>query len=147
MPGESPVQIDAELTALIDGALECGKPVLLTYVARDGQPHISFRGSTQGHSGDQLAIWIREPTGGLLQALPDNNRVTLMYRDSEQRTTYLFYGRAHIETDPAAASAIYEKAPKVERDRDPDRVGVPVVIDIDAIQGGSPNGRVDMHQS
>jgi hypothetical protein len=147
MADEAPVQIDEGLAGLIDGALERGKPVVVTYVDGVGQPHISFRGSTQGHGEDQLAMWIREASGGLLQALPNNNRITLMYRDSEQKTTYFFYGRAHVETDPTAGAAIYDKTPKSERDKDPDKIGVPVVIDIDVIQGSTPTGRVEMRRA
>ena len=141
------IHIDAELAATIDGAFENKLPITVAYVDQDGQPRLSFRGSTQAHSADQFAIWIRERDGGLVRALPQNPRITLMYRDSSTRTTYLIYGRGWVETDAAISKSIYEKSPKAERDRDPDMAGVAVVIDVDVIQGGTPDKRIDMRRT
>lgn len=141
-----PIVIDEELAAAIDGAFDAGKPITVAYVDAEGQPHLSFRGSTQAHSADQLAIWVREPTGGLLAALPSNPRLTLMYRNTDKRATYLFYGRAHVEHDAAVSAAIYDKSPEGERNRDPERGGVAIIIDLDRVQGGPPDRRVDMRR-
>src|SRR5487761_2477282 len=94
------VHFDADLASAIDNAFENKRPITVAYVDQDGQPHLSFRGSTQVHSSDQCAIWIRERQGGFVRALAQNPRVTLMYRDPSTRTTYLIYGRARVETDP-----------------------------------------------
>jgi len=141
------VFIDADLAATIDGAFENKLPITVAYVDHDGQPHLSFRGSTQVHSSDQCAMWIREREGGLVLALPQNPRITLMYRDSSTRTTYLIYGHARVETDPEISKSVYDKTPIGERDRDPDMAGVAVIIDVDAIQGGTPEARVNMRRT
>ncbi|HUY07296.1 MAG TPA: pyridoxamine 5'-phosphate oxidase family protein [Acidimicrobiales bacterium] len=143
----TPIFIDEELAATIDGAFENKRPITVAYVDWDGQPHLSFRGSTQVHSPDQCAIWIREREGGLVRAIPHNPRITMMYRDSSTRTTYLIYGRARVETDSQISKLIYDKTPKGERDRDPDMAGVAVIIDVDAIQGGPPDSRVNMRRT
>lgn len=143
----TPVLIDADLAATIDGAFENKRPITVAYVDHDGQPHLSFRGSTQVHSSDQCAMWIREREGGLVRALPHNPRITMMYRDSSTRTTYLIFGRAWVETDPEISKLVYDKTPKGERDRDPDMAGLAVIIDVDAIQGGTPDARVSMRRA
>ena len=142
-----PIVIDDELAAAINGAFDAGKPITVAYVDADGQPHLSFRGSTQAHGKDQLAIWVREPTGGLLAAIPQNPRMTLMYRDIDRKATYLFYGRAAIVTDKEVGGAIYDNSPEGERNRDPERGGVAIVIDLDRIQGGPADHRVDMRRN
>lgn len=136
MPEVTPVHIDDQLTALIDGALDARNPFVVAYVDKTEQARLSFRGSVQGFSSDQLAIWIREAHGGLVTALSNNPRISMMYRDKERRITYLFYGRARVENDPIISKAIFEKSPKRERDKDPDMNGVAIVVDIDEIQGG-----------
>ena len=140
----SPIRIDDEMATTVNGAFESGKPIVVAYVDSEGQPHLSFRGSAQVFSEDQLALWIREPEGGLLRAIQHNPRLTMMYRDSSTKATYLFYGRARRADDAATAQAIYDHSPKAERDRDPEMIGAAVVIDVDAIQGGPPERRVNM---
>lgn len=140
------VHIDEGLANIINGAFENGKPIVVAYVDSDGQPHLSFRGSTQAFSEDQCAMWIRESEGGLLKSIGSNPRMTMMYRDSSTKTTYLLYGRARLESDPEVARKIYEQSPKAERDRDANMAGRAIVIDIDAIQGGTAENRVRMGQ-
>jgi predicted pyridoxine 5'-phosphate oxidase superfamily flavin-nucleotide-binding protein len=141
---KAPVLIDDTMSATVNGAFENERPVVVAYVDGNGQPHLSFRGSVQVFSEDQLALWIREREGGLVRAIEHNPRLTMMYRDSSTKTTYLFYGRAKREDEPATSKLIYDNTPKGERDRDPEMAGVAVVVDIDAIQGGPPDRRVNM---
>jgi hypothetical protein len=144
MSTNTPVHIDEKLATTLEEAFDKKLPIVVAYADADGQPHISFRGSVQGHSVRQLAIWIREPQGGLLRALPNNPRLTLMYRDPANKITYFIYGHAHVENDAVIAKTIYEKSPKGERDRDPEMGGVAIVIDVDAIEGGTADNRVKM---
>ena len=72
----------------------------------DGQPSLSFRGSAHAFSDTQLAIWVRNPDGGLLKALGANNRITAMYRDPETRASMQFRGKAHLEDSEAGREAL-----------------------------------------
>ena len=58
----------------------------------DGQPQLSLRGTTQVYSDDQLALWIRNPEGGLVSVLPENSRLTFFYRDPATRTVLQIQG-------------------------------------------------------
>jgi Pyridoxamine 5'-phosphate oxidase len=140
----SGIALTADMAQAVNSALESGKPVTVAYVDADGQPHLSFRGSVHTHSPHELAIWVRDPEGGLLAAVDRNPRLTLMYRDPETRTMLMFYGRGHVESSEEAHRTVYDQSPELERNRDPERKGKPLVIELDRVEGMTPGGRVQM---
>src|SRR6185369_7922081 len=52
-----------------------------------GQPHLSFFGTTQVLTTDQLALWARNPATGFLQRIAANPKVALLYRNSAERAS------------------------------------------------------------
>ncbi len=136
------IHLDDDIRQAIDGAFEARNPIVLGYVGDDEAPHLSFRGSTQVFGPDRVAIWVRNADGGFVRAIRTRPRVTLLYRSSEPRRVLTLSGRARIE--PSANDTVYEKAHPAERDRDPDRKGVAVVIDLDEVTGFGPSGPVRM---
>lgn len=141
-----PIQITDEMRDAINGALVNGTPVVVAYVDARGQPRLSFRGSTQVYSDDQLAIWVRNPEGGLQQAVAANPRISLLYRNPQPRMMLTFEGRGHFDAAEAIRTAIYERAPEGERNLDPERKGIALIIDLDRVTGITPNGRVLMQR-
>ncbi len=127
------IVLSGEMRAAVDNALDDGCPVISTSVDADGRPSLSFYGSTQVHADDQLAIWVRNPAGRFLRRIAANPHVAFLYRNPEQRQLWQFQGRARVVEDPGTRDAIYERSNKLERDRDPDRIGVAVVIDLDRV--------------
>jgi hypothetical protein len=141
----TPVKLTEDLKKLVDNALATRHPMMVAYVDGSGQPILSFRGSTQSFSDDQLAIWVRNSDGNFLNAIARNPRVALMYRDEDTKATYQFQGRARVSTDESVRSRIYAKMAEAERNHDPARTGVALVIDLDRVEGWagmSPNGPV-----
>jgi len=128
----------------IAGALMNGTPVVVAYVDAEGVPHLSLRGSTQPYSDTQLAIWVRDPGGGMLRALPTNPAVALFYRDPATRAAYTFTGRASIATDPDVRDTVYAHTPAPERNIDARRLGSAVIVDLDRVEGMGPAGRFVM---
>ena len=63
------IELTDEMRDSLASALDDKLPVTVCYVDADGQPQISFRGTAQVHSTDQLAIWARDPNGGLPNAV------------------------------------------------------------------------------
>jgi hypothetical protein len=124
----------------VNNALADGKPIVVGYVTADGRPTLSLRGSTRVHSDDQLAIWVRHAQGGFIQSVAGNPEVCLLYRDSQERTTFIFSGRARVADDAPTRQAVYEAIPQVEKDHDPERNGAALIIDIDRLQGGTVGG-------
>jgi len=127
------IELTDEMKEALDGALVNRTPVIMSYVDADGQPHISFRGTAQVYSSDQLAVWARNPEGGLQSAVGVSPKVSLLYRDPETRLSWQFLGRARIEDDEAARNVIYDASPEFERKADPDRKGKALVIDVDKV--------------
>ena len=71
-PPVTELALTPEIVAAVNGALANATPVIVAYVDASGIPHLSLRGSTQAFGDQQLAIWIRDPQGGLLAAIEDN---------------------------------------------------------------------------
>ena len=147
-PEPTELVLSEDLKSMVNGAMMNGTTMVVAYVAPDGQPHLSMRGSVQAFDDQRLAIWVRNPEGGLLAAIPGNPRVALFYRDNTTRATFQFRGRAVADGSDAVRAKVYDNTPELERNQDPDRKGVAVIVDLDAIEGGSAAmGRVVMHRS
>ncbi|MEJ1967412.1 MAG: pyridoxamine 5'-phosphate oxidase family protein [Rhizomicrobium sp.] len=123
-----------EIKDLVNNGLASGNPLLLAVVTPENKPVLSFRGSTQVYSDDQLGLWIRNTAGGTIEAIKHNPQVALMYRSA---TTPLlqFQGRARIATDEAERAKVFDSAPERERASDPERKGHAVIIDLDKVEG------------
>lgn len=141
-----PLRLEPDMKAAVDGALDNQTPMLIAYVDDGRQIHLSFRGTIQSYSDDQLALWAREPEGGLPRNIRDRPHVTLFYHDPATRTSYTFYGRARIEDDPAARAVIFENSHPREQQVDFRRRGVAIVVDLDKVEGRSAGRRVLMQR-
>jgi len=117
----APIAIAGELATGIDTASSPASQSPLPMSTPRDRLTFSFRGSTHVHSPDQLAIWVREPDGGLLQAIPNNPRITLMYRGPRQaRELHVVWARPPGRKR-RSGSRIYDSSPEAERNRDPER--------------------------
>lgn len=146
-PAPTPLVIDEAIAAVIDGALANATPVIVAYVDGAGVPHVSPRGTVQSRRADELALWIRDPAGGLLRAIESNPHLALFYRDPATRVSYEMSGRARVIVDPSERAIVYERSPAAERNLDPVMRGVAVVVDVDSLTGGGPGGRVNMKRT
>jgi hypothetical protein len=135
-----------EIRSAVNDALANGTPLVVAYVDADGGPRLSFRGSTQAYGDDQIAIWVRDPEGGLLHAIAGNPRIGLLYRDPVTRRSYRFGGRASVVDDPELSGAIYAASPAAERDRDAERRGKAVLVDLDWVEGIGAEGPFRMER-
>ena len=139
-----PLVLTPEIKALVNASLTSGHPMLLAVVTPDGKPSLSYRGSTQVFSDDQLGLWVRNAAGGTIDAIRKNPHVAMMYRSA---TTPLlqFHGRARIAMDEAERARVFESAPEREQKADPERKGLALIIDLDRVEGVvsiGPNGPV-----
>jgi hypothetical protein len=140
----APLRLTEQIKNAVNGAFENDTPMLIAYTDDSGEIHMSFRGTIQAYSDDQLALWARDPGGGLPRHIAARPKVTLFYRDPGSRTSYTFYGRARVEEDPAARAAIFGNSHPRERQMDFRRRGVAIVVDLDRVEGREPGGRVLM---
>jgi Pyridoxamine 5'-phosphate oxidase len=123
-----------EIKDLVNGSLESGNPILLAVVDAQNRPVLSFRGSAQVQGEDKIGLWARNATGGTIEAIKHNPQVALMYR-SATIPLLKFEGRARVVTDAAERDAVYDAAPKREKDGDKDRKGTAIVVDLDTVFG------------
>jgi hypothetical protein len=145
-PPASPMVIDDSLGALFAGAQQLGAPMVVTYVDGDGVPHSSFRGTVQPFRPDALAMWVRDPNGGLLRAIAGNPHLALLYRDPTSRTHYEINGRASRTDDPVERETIFSGSPPFDQGIDAGRRGVAVIIEVDVLRGGPPASPVNLRR-
>ena len=129
-----PVVLTPEIKELVNNGLASGNPLLLAAVTSDSKPVLSFRGSTQVYSDGELGLWIRNTSGGTIEAIKGNPHVAMMYR-SPTTPVLQFHGRARVATDEAERKRVFENAPEREQKSDPERKGVAIVIDLAKVEG------------
>lgn len=146
-PAPAPLRLTGEIKDAVNGALDNETPILVAYTTPDGEIHVSYRGTVQAYSDDQLALWARDPRGGLPRNIVTRPKVTLFYRDPKTRVTYTFYGRARLEDEPGARTAIFDNSHPREQQMDFRRRGVAIVVDLDKVEGRGPSGPLLMLRS
>jgi hypothetical protein len=131
------LKLSAEMKDAINKAFEVQKPIVVAYVDENNLPQISYRGSTQAYSDKQLAIWVRNPEGRLLESIAKNPAMALMYGnfDPAGRAFMTLRGRAHVDSSEAVRGKVYDSAHPFERDKDKDRKGIAIIIDLDSVDG------------
>jgi hypothetical protein len=131
------LKLSADMKQAVDTAFEAMKPIVVSYVDENGAPQLSFRGSTQAYSDTQLAIWVRNPEGRILESITKNPAIALLYGSFEPtaRAFMIFRGRARIDPSDAVRHRIYDKAHAFERGQDKERKGSAIVIDLDSVDG------------
>jgi uncharacterized protein GlcG (DUF336 family) len=142
------LKLSAEMREAVNTALMSGRAIAIAYVDESHAPQLSFRGSTQAYSDTQLAIWVRNPQGRILSATKKNPAVALIYanHDPKARGFMVFRGRARIEESAEARRRVYEQAPEGERNLDKEKKGVPLIIDLDSVEGFFGGARLQMRR-
>jgi Pyridoxamine 5'-phosphate oxidase len=142
------LKLTPEMQRAINTAMESGRAVVVSYVDESGAPQISYRGSTHAHGDTQLAIWVRNPQGRILSATKKNPAVALIYGnfDPNARGFMVFRGRARIDESAEARRRVYDEAPEGERNLDKERKGVPLIIDLDSVEGFFGGARLQMRR-
>jgi hypothetical protein len=132
------LKLSPALKETVNTALERGRMISVAYVSPEGRPELSFRGSVQAYSDDQLAIWVRNPEGGILKAVESGHpHIVLLYGElgAQSKAFVTFRGRGRAEPSESVRRKVYDDSPKGERDMDKDRRGVALIIDLDSVDG------------
>lgn len=124
------IQLDADMQTAINNAFTDGCPILWTSAGTDGQPSSNFFGTTQAFSDHELALWMRTPARGFLQRIAENPKVTMMYRNAGTRLTFQIHGEARVANDAAIDQRVYDNSVEAERNVDPERKGLAIVVDV-----------------
>ena len=129
------MQLPQDVKDRVNNALSEGYPLSLVAVTPDAEPLVSFRGSTQTFGEDALAVWVRAVPSKTLTAIAANPEVAMTYTNMPQRKFYIFRGRARVTHEQSERDAIWEGQHQLEKDRDLERTGVAVIIDLDRVTG------------
>jgi general stress protein 26 len=101
-----------------------------------GQPDVALKGSLMVWDADHLAWWERgrAETEAAVRANP---HVAVMVRNvTRDKRTIRFYGEARIVDDARLRERIWERVIQVEKDTDPEKQGVAVMVRIDRVRAG-----------
>jgi predicted pyridoxine 5'-phosphate oxidase superfamily flavin-nucleotide-binding protein len=129
------IALDDELTGIINGALVAQTPMVVASVDPEGRPRLTFRGSVQTYSADQLGFWARNAEGSTMENIAGNPNVALMMRNPQTRVVLQLAGRARLAAEGAERDRVYDNAPEFERNADPEKKGVGVIVDVDKVEG------------
>jgi hypothetical protein len=135
-----PVNLTGEIASAIDGAALRGHTLALAYVRDDGSPAVSFRGSTHVHSSTELGIWARKPDSGLVAAIAERPRVSLLFFETDGPGARYLAIEGHARVAPELDQEVYDAMIEGERQQDPERKGVAVVVDVDSVSGAGADG-------
>jgi len=128
-----------QFSEIVDNARtdgERGQNSGVVATANDGRPDVALKGSLMVWDADHLAWWERgrAETEAAVRANP---QVAVMVRNSTRdRRTLRFYGEARIVDDPALRERVWERVIQVEKDTDPEKNGVAVLVRIDRVRAG-----------
>jgi hypothetical protein len=140
----SALALGAELTRLLNDAPSKGLTVLVAAVDMDLQPRLTLRGSLSVLDDTTLGFWARNAAGSTATSLAAHPKLTMFYRDVPNRVTLTLYGRGRIAADEATRRRVFNQAIPGEQRLDPQMKGGAIVVDLDAVEGVGPSGRINM---
>ena len=126
------IKLTDEMKELFDTALADGFACLVGTATKDGQPQISPKGSVMVFDDETLAYWERAKRSGLAN-LEENPKVVVYYSHPVKRIRWRFYGEASIQDSGPIREEVMSRTVQAELDRDPERVGVAVLIRVDQV--------------
>ena len=132
------LKLSPALKETVNTALARGRMMSVAYVSPEGRPELSFRGSVQAYSDTALAIWVRNPTGGIVKAVASGNpHITLLYGElgAQSKAFVTFRGRGRVDSSESVRRKVYDDSPEIERDMDKGRNGVALIIELDSVDG------------
>lgn len=120
----------------IDGAFPKNVCLVAT-VSNDGMPSIGPKGSVLVYDDESIAYWERAMRGAW-DNVNANANVTIFFRNPELRASgelpgggaARFWGTAEVVADGPVREEVWERMVEDERDRDPDKKGVAVLVKI-----------------
>jgi Pyridoxamine 5'-phosphate oxidase len=142
------LDLTGDIAAAVDGAALRGATLAVAYVRENGSPSVSFRGSTQVHGPGELAVWARKRDSGLAVAIAKEPRVSLVYYGGPDGPGPMFLsieGRARVA--PELNEQVWAAMIDGERQQDPERQGVAVLIEVDSVAGAGAEGYFQQSRS
>ena len=116
----------------LDSALADGYSCLVGTASKDGEPKISRKESVMAFDRDPLAYWERAKRS-VLDNVAENLPVVVYYAHAADRVRWRFHGKDTVHEDGPVRQEVMDRCVQAELDRDPERLGVAVLININRI--------------
>jgi general stress protein 26 len=124
------VSLTEEMQQAINNAFDDGFPIVWSSVGTDGQPVLSFFGTTQAYSDHEIAIWMRTPERGFLARISENPKAAMLFRNAATRMAFQIHVEAKRVDDEAVKKTVWGNAAEREREQDPEMKGTAVIGEI-----------------
>jgi hypothetical protein len=137
-PPVTPIDL-TQFAEIVDNARtdgERGQGTGVVATANDGQPDVALKGSLMVWDAEHLAWWERGH-GETEAAVRADPHVAVLVRNLvRDKRSLRFYGEARVVDDPELRERIWERVVQVEKDTDPEKAGVAVLVRVDRVRAG-----------
>ena len=93
-------------------------------------------------SATELGVWTRNPNDGLATGVAANPEVSLALFDPET-SPFMLSIRGTARVDASQNDRVYDGMIQGERDYDPDKGGVAIIIDVTSVRGYGAEGPIE----
>ena len=132
------ISMTDEMKENVDANLADGYACLVGTVSKSGEPQISPKGSVLVYDTETLAYWERAKRSAL-QNVADNPNVVIYYNNQGKRLRWRFHGKATVYPDGPIRLEVIDRCVQAELDRDPELMGVAVLVKVEKITELSGN--------
>jgi hypothetical protein len=132
-----PVDLTGDITAAIEGAGERGHTIVVAHVDAQGYPAMTYRGSVVVLGPTQLGVWARDPEAGLPRSIAERPNVALLYYEPGGPGPRYLALRGKARVDRSLDDTVYDRMIAHEREVDPEKKGVAIVVDVESLMGFS----------
>ncbi len=132
------IDMTGEMQELVDRANGDGFSCTLGTADKNGQPQLSLKGSVMVFDSETLAYWERAKRSAL-ENVAENPKVVILYNNPEKRIRWRFYGTAVVHESGEIRENVMSRTVQAELDRDPERLGVGVLVKVEKISELSGN--------
>ena len=126
------IDMNGEMKELVDRNHADGWSCTVGTSDKEGQPQLSLKGSVMVFDSETLAYWERAKRSAL-ENVVENPKVVVLYNNMDTKIRRRFYGTAEVHESGAIRDEVMARTVQAELDRDPDRLGVAVLVKVNKI--------------
>lgn len=126
------IDMSGEMKELVDRNHADGWSCTVGTSDKDGQPQLSLKGSVMVFDSGTLAYWERAKRSAL-ENVAENPKVVILYNNMDDKIRWRFYGTAEVHESGPIRDEVMARTVQAELDRDPDRLGVAVLVKVNMI--------------
>lgn len=126
------IDMNGEMKELVDRNHADGWSCTVGTSDKEGQPQLSLKGSVMVFDSETLAYWERAKRSAL-ENVVENPKVVVLYNNMDTKIRWRFYGTAEVHESGAIRDEVMARTVQAELDRDPDRLGVAVLVKVNKI--------------